>query len=111
MLWVRDPSLASAPIAQLEEHLSSKQEVAGSNPAWCTSGHLAKGLRHRSHKASILGSNPRMPTYRSMAQSGSAPVLGTGGQRFESSYSDIFFNISIVSIGPLVFRPHSPALI
>ena len=29
-----------------------------------------------------------------MAQSGSAPALGAGGQKFESSNSDQFYNIS-----------------
>ena len=35
-----------------------------------------------------MGSSPIVPARRSVAQPGSAPALGAGGQRFESSLSD-----------------------
>jgi hypothetical protein len=47
------------------------------------------------HNGVVVGSNPAGPTNkRSLAQSGSAPALGAGGQKFESSNSDQFYNIS-----------------
>ena len=47
------------------------------------------------HNGVVAGSNPAGPTKRSLAQSGSAPALGAGGQKFESSNSDQFYNPSM----------------
>ena len=47
------------------------------------------------HNGVVVGSNPAGPTKRSLAQSGSAPALGAGGQKFESSNSDQFYNPSM----------------
>ena len=54
------------------------------------------GSEHRSSKPRVTGSSPVESTNsRSLAQSGSAPALGAGGQRFESSNSDQFYNPSM----------------
>ena len=45
-------------------------------------------------KMGVTGSKNSMPQ-RSLAQSGSAPALGAGGQRFESSNSDQLYNTSM----------------
>ena len=51
------------------------------------------GSEHRSSKPRVTGSSPVESTNsRSLAQPGSAPALGAGGQRFESSNSDQFYN-------------------
>ena len=51
------------------------------------------GSEQRSSKPWVTGSSPVESTNsRSLAQSGSAPALGAGGQRFESSNSDQFYN-------------------
>ena len=51
------------------------------------------GSEHRSSKPRVTGSSPvESANSRSLAQSGSAPALGAGGQRFESSNSDQFYN-------------------
>ena len=47
------------------------------------------GIEQRSSKPWVTGSSPvECANKRSVAQSGSAPALGAGGQRFESSLSD-----------------------
>ena len=47
------------------------------------------GIEQRSSKPWVAGSSPaECANKRSVAQSGSAPALGAGGQRFESSLSD-----------------------
>jgi hypothetical protein len=47
------------------------------------------GIEQRSSKPWVTGSSPvECANERSVAQSGSAPALGAGGQRFESSLSD-----------------------
>ena len=47
------------------------------------------GIEQRSSKPWVTGSSPvECANKRSVAQSGSAPALGAGGQRFESSHSD-----------------------
>ena len=47
------------------------------------------GIEQRSSKPWVAGSSPaECAKERSVAQSGSAPALGAGGQRFESSLSD-----------------------
>ncbi len=54
------------------------------------------GSEHRSSKPRVTGSSPvESANSRSLAQSGSAPALGAGGQRFESSNSDQFYNPSM----------------
>jgi hypothetical protein len=54
------------------------------------------GSEHRSSKPRVTGSSPVESTNsRSLAQSGSAPALGAGGQKFESSNSDQFYNPSM----------------
>jgi hypothetical protein len=45
-------------------------------------------------KMGVSGTKETKPK-RSLAQSGSAPALGAGGQRFESSNSDQFYNPSM----------------
>ncbi len=45
-------------------------------------------------KMGVSGPKETKPK-RSLAQSGSAPALGAGGQRFESSNSDQFYNPSM----------------
>ena len=51
------------------------------------------GSEHRSSKPRVTGSSPVESTNsRSLAQPGSAPALGAGGQRFESSNSDQLYN-------------------
>ena len=48
------------------------------------------GIEQRSSKPWVTGSSPvECANERSVAQSGSAPALGAGGQRFESSHLDI----------------------
>jgi hypothetical protein len=47
------------------------------------------GIEQRSSKPWVTGSSPvECANKRSVAQPGSAPALGAGGQRFESSHSD-----------------------
>ena len=47
------------------------------------------GIEQRSSKPWVTGSSPvECANKRSVAQPGSAPALGAGGQRFESSLSD-----------------------
>ena len=47
------------------------------------------GIEQRSSKPWVAGSSPaECANKRSVAQPGSAPALGAGGQRFESSHSD-----------------------
>ena len=47
------------------------------------------GIEQRSSKPWVTGSSPvECANKRSVAQPGSAPALGSGGQRFESSHSD-----------------------
>ena len=54
------------------------------------------GSEQRSSKPWVTGSSPvESANSRSLAQSGSAPALGAGGQRFESSNSDQFYNPSM----------------
>ncbi len=51
------------------------------------------GSEQRSSKPWVTGSSPvESANKRSLAQSGSAPALGAGGQKFESSNSDQFYN-------------------
>ena len=59
------------------------------------SSRSSAGTEQRSSKPWVTGSSPVESTNkRSLAQSGSAPALGAGGQKFESSNSDQFYNIS-----------------
>ncbi len=54
------------------------------------------GSEQRSSKPWVTGSSPvESANKRSLAQSGSAPALGAGGQKFESSNSDQFYNPSM----------------
>ena len=54
------------------------------------------GSEQRSSKPWVTGSSPvESANSRSLAQSGSAPALGAGGQKFESSNSDQFYNPSM----------------
>ena len=47
------------------------------------------GIEQRSSKPWVTGSSPvELANKRSVAQPGSVPALGAGGQRFESSHSD-----------------------
>ena len=47
------------------------------------------GIEQRSSKPWVTGSSPvECANKRSVAQPGSVPALGAGGQRFESSHSD-----------------------
>ena len=55
------------------------------------------------HNGVVVGSNPAGPTKRSLAQSGSAPALGAGGQKFESSNSDQFYNPSMAKPKPNIY--------
>ena len=47
--------------------------------------------------------SPRLHQSRSLAQSGSAPALGAGGQKFESSNSDQFYNPTMAKPEPNVY--------
>ena len=56
------------------------------------------------HNGVVVGSNPAGPTNkRSLAQSGSAPALGAGGQKFESSNSDQFYNPTMAKPKPNIY--------
>ena len=75
------------------ERLLCKQDVASSILVTSTivsNAGLAHLVERRSCKADVVSSNPTTGTssFRSVAQSGSAPGLGPGGPRFESLYSD-----------------------
>ena len=60
------------------------------------SSRSSAGTEQRSSKPWVTGSSPVESTNkRSLAQSGSAPALGAGGQKFESSNSDQFYNPSM----------------
>jgi hypothetical protein len=60
------------------------------------SSRSSAGTEQRSSKPWVTGSSPVESTNkRSLAQSGSAPALGAGGQKFESSNSDQFYNSSM----------------
>ena len=60
------------------------------------SSRSSAGTEQRSSKPWVTGSSPVESTNkRSLAQSGSVPALGAGGQKFESSNSDQFYNSSM----------------
>ena len=62
------------------------------------------GSEQRSSKPWVTGSSPVESTNkRSLAQSGSAPALGAGGQKFESSNSDQFYNSSMAKPEPNIY--------
>ena len=53
-------------------------------------------------KMGVSGPKETKPK-RSLAQSGSAPALGAGGQKFESSNSDQFYNPSMAKPKPNIY--------
>ena len=53
-------------------------------------------------KMGVSGPKETKPK-RSLAQSGSAPALGAGGQKFESSNSDQFYNSSMAKPKPNIY--------
>ena len=53
-------------------------------------------------KMGVSGPKETKPK-RSLAQSGSAPALGAGGQKFESSNSDQFYNPTMAKPEPNVY--------
>jgi hypothetical protein len=53
-------------------------------------------------KMGVSGTKETKPK-RSLAQSGSAPALGAGGQKFESSNSDQFYNSSMAKPEPNIY--------
>ena len=62
------------------------------------------GTEQRSSKPWVTGSSPVESTNkRSLAQSGSAPALGAGGQKFESSNSDQFYRPTMSKPEPNVY--------
>jgi phosphate starvation-inducible protein PhoH len=80
------------------EQQPSKLWVAGSSPAEITKLQTRSSvwLERTAHNGHVAGSSPAGSTNkRSLAQSGSAPALGAGGQKFESSNSDQFYNSSM----------------